>query len=41
MKDLKYLTYVDVLKIFLSFKDIKKENKTKTATQKDIDRLLG
>jgi hypothetical protein len=37
LQDLKILTYVDVMKILLSFIDIK-ENK---ATQQDINRLLG
>jgi hypothetical protein len=37
IQDLKFLTYVDVMKILLSFIDIK-ENK---ATQQDINSLLG
>lgn len=42
LQDLKILTYVDVLKIFLSFSDKSKndDNDVKTATQNDIDKLL-
>lgn len=39
IQDLKILTYIDVIKIFISLTD-KKEG-TKKATQKDIDKLLG
>lgn len=40
IQDLKFLTYVDVMKIFLSI-EIKKENAgIRKATQIDIDRLL-
>jgi hypothetical protein len=36
---LKELTYIDCMKILLSF--LGEENKEKIATQKDIDKLLG
>lgn len=39
IQDLKILTYIDVIKMFISLTD-KKEG-TKKATQKDIDKLLG
>ncbi len=39
INDLKLLTYVDVMKILLSFIDTKETN-TKNATQRDIDKLL-
>ena len=38
LSDLKELTYVDVMKIFVSYIEEKKE---RVATQKDIDKLLG
>lgn len=41
IQDLKILSYVDIVKIFLSIETKKEENKTRTATQADIDRLLG
>ena len=44
LKDLEYLTYVDVLKIFLSLTEsIENSNKNgaRMASQKEIDRLLG
>ena len=41
IQDLKFLTYVDILKIFLSIERKKEESKIKKATQADIDRLLG
>lgn len=40
ISDLKELTYVDVMKIFLTFIGDKNGNK-KEATQTDIDKLLG
>ena len=40
INDLKELTYVDIMKILLTFIEPKKDN-NKKATQKDIDRLLG
>lgn len=40
INDLKNLTYVDVMKILISFLPDKKTN-SNSATQKDIDRLLG
>lgn len=44
MQDLRFLTYVDVMKIFLSIESNKTETKEKSgirkATQADIDRLL-
>jgi hypothetical protein len=39
LQDLKILNYVDVMKILLSY--IGSGNKSKKATQSDIDRLLG
>ena len=39
--DLKYLTYLDILKMFLSLSNSKSNSKIKKATQEDIDRLLG
>lgn len=44
LKDLEYLTYVDVLKIFLSLIEDKgnsSENGVRMANQREIDRLLG
>lgn len=40
IQDLKILSYTDIMKIFLSI-ETKKDEKTRTATQADIDRLLG
>ena len=43
IQDLRFLTYVDVMKIFLSIEKPKQGNKTEVgrpATQADIDRLL-
>lgn len=52
IEDLKYLTFVDVLKIFYSFsfclessqedtkEDTKTENSTRKATQADIDKFF-
>ena len=40
MQDLKILTYVDVMKIFLSIEAGKKETGVRKASQADIDRLL-
>lgn len=50
IEDLKYLTFVDVLKIFYSFclessqedtkEDTKIENSTRKATQADIDKFF-
>ena len=40
MQDLRFLTYVDVMKIFLSIETKKKDTGVKKATQADIDRLL-
>ena len=42
MNDLKLLTYVDVMKILVSFLPDKKETgeSVKMATQQDIDRFL-
>lgn len=39
--DLKELTYVDVMKILLSFIADNKETNKREATQRDIDKLLG
>ena len=39
VQDLKELTYIDVMKVLLTFISEKKEQKN--ATQKDIDKLLG
>ena len=41
LNDLKILTYIDVMKILLSYIKPSKKNSTKTASQRDIDRLLG
>lgn len=43
IEDMKYLSYLDVLKMFICLnKTSKKETSNiKNATQKDIDRLLG
>ena len=41
IQDLKFLNYVDILKIFLSIERKKEESKIKNASQADIDRLLG
>ena len=44
LKDLEHLTYVDVLKIFLSlsgYRTNSNENGIRMASQKEIDRLLG
>ena len=41
IQDLKEITYIDVIKMFLSFSETKEDGRTKTATQRDIDRLLG
>lgn len=40
MQDLRFLTYVDVMKIFLSIETKKKDTGVRKATQSDIDRLL-
>lgn len=40
IRDLKLLTYVDVMKIFLSIERKKEEKEVRKATQADIDRLL-
>lgn len=40
IQDLRFLTYVDIMKIFLSIENKKDENKPRKATQADIDRLL-
>ena len=40
IQDLKILTYVDVMKIFLSIETKKENTKVRKATQADIDRLL-
>lgn len=43
IEDLKILTYVDVLKIFISFcdKESKNENGVREATQEDITNLVA
>ena len=43
VEDLKILTYIDVLKIFISFFDNEKEEKkgTRVATQEDIQNLVA
>ena len=41
IQDLKFLTYVDVMKIFLSIDTKKEITGPRKATQSDIDRLLG
>ena len=40
IQDLKFLTYVDIMKIFLSIETKKENTKVRKATQADIDRLL-
>ena len=40
MQDLRFLTYVDIMKIFLSIETKKKDTGVRKATQSDIDRLL-
>lgn len=40
MQDLRSLTYVDVMKIFLSIETKKNDTKVRKASQADIDRLL-
>ena len=40
IEDLKNFTYVDVMKILISFIPEKEENLTKKATQSDIDKFL-
>lgn len=40
IQDLRFLTYIDVMKIFLSIETEKKDTRTRKATQADIDRLL-
>lgn len=40
VQDLKILTYIDVIKIFLSLIQAKSTKKIKKATQEDIDKLL-
>ena len=40
MQDLRFLTYVDIMKIFLSIETKKKDVGATKATQGDIDRLL-
>ena len=40
IQDLKFLTYVDIMKIFLSIETKKKDTGARKATQADIDRLL-
>ena len=41
--DMKYLSYIDILKMFICLNktNTKKTDNIKSATQKDIDRLLG
>ena len=42
LNDLKMLTYIDVMKIFLAItNENTKSDSIKKATQRDIDRLLG
>lgn len=41
ISDLKEITYVDVMKIFITFIGSKKSPGAREATQKDIDKLLG
>ena len=41
IQDLKILSYVDIVKIFLSIETRKEKSDTRAATQADIDRLLG
>lgn len=40
IQDLKFLTYVDIMKIFLSIETKKEDTGVREATQADIDRLL-
>ena len=40
IQDLKFLTYVDIIKIFLSIERKKKDTGVRKASQADIDRLL-
>lgn len=40
IQDLRFLTYVDVMKIFLSIETKRKNSEVRKATQADIDRLL-
>ena len=40
IQDLRFLTYVDVMKIFLSIETKKKDTEVRKASQADIDRLL-
>ena len=40
IQDLKILSYVDIVKIFLSIETKKKDTGVRKATQTDIDRLL-
>ncbi len=40
VQDLKFLTYVDIMKIFLSIETKEKDKGVRKATQADIDRLL-
>lgn len=40
IQDLKFLTYVDIMKIFLSIETKKEDTDVRKATQADIDRLL-
>ena len=39
--DLRYFTYVDILKMFVCIRKTNKNKKIKKATQNDIDNLLG
>lgn len=41
ISDLKELTYVDVMKILLTFVGDNKKGSQREATQRDIDKLLG
>lgn len=40
LEDLKFLTYLDVMKIFLSIEAKKEDSKVRKATQADIDKFL-
>lgn len=40
IQDLRFLTYADVMKIFLSIETKEKDTGVRKATQADIDRLL-
>ena len=40
IQDLKFLTYVDIMKIFLSIETKKEDTGVREATQADNDRLL-